>query len=154
MEEMIPDIRLILGVLGFPLLDPLIKKISAVRTEVHATEPSDGELSLLDREFVFTGPTFSARGRITDEGFVVLQGSIAAPEFKSGSEGYRRFREKLITEGALVEKEGRFEFVRDVATSSSSQAASVVAGGNRNGPGSWRSEGKTINELEAVLASL
>jgi len=149
MEEMIPDIRLILGVLGYPILDPVIAP-----SNTNAARPisTDVEESVLNREFVFSGPSFTARARITDEGFVILKGSSAAPEFRAGDVGYRMLRERLIEEGALKQSDGKLVFTRDVVTSSSSQAATIVAGGNRSGPGSWKSDGKSLAEIEHALS--
>jgi hypothetical protein len=148
MEEMIPDIRLILGVLGHPVLDPLL-----ALSKPKALEPAQSEeprsSQIIDREFAFSGPSFSAKGRVTDEGFVILKGSTAAPEFTVGTPGYARLRERLIENGDLAPINGTLTFGRDVATNSSSAAASIVAGGNRSGPGSWKSNGRSLGELEA-----
>lgn len=152
MEEMIPDIRLILGVLGYRILDPLISGATKAKPQEDAGV-GDGPASILEREFVFSGPNFSAKGRVTDEGFVILKDSSAALEFRAGSAGYRQLREKLIEDGVLKPGDGQLIFTRDVFASSSSQAASIVAGGNRSGPGSWRSNGKSLSELEHALAS-
>jgi hypothetical protein len=148
MEEMIPDIRLILGVLGHRIFEPVVPAAASPDAEV----ARNGPRSTLDREFVFSGPSFSARARVTDEGFVILKESSAASEFGVGSAGYRQLRERLIEEGALKPANGCLVFTRDVVTTSSSQAASIVAGGNRSGPGSWKSGGKTLSELEEELS--
>ena len=87
--------------------------------------------------------------RVTDEGFLILKGSSAAPEFKVGNPGYEKIRNRLQEEGALLLAGDRLVFAKDVYANSSSQAASIVAGGNRSGPGSWRLENKPLSELES-----
>lgn len=149
MEEMLPDIRLVLGALGHPLLEPLTP--SSVRVGL---QPEGGNVPLIQREFSFTGPSFSAKGRITDEGFVILDGSTAARHTGAITAGYRELRDRLVAEKIIeVADDKQFKFVRDFLTTSSSQAASIVAGGNRSGPGSWKSGGKFLYELESEAVS-
>jgi hypothetical protein len=146
MEEILPDIRLILGVLGHPVLEPL--EASSQRSEVLTLSPA--ESSLIGREFVFSGPSFEARGQVTDEGFLIKKGSTAAVEFRIGNPGYDTIRKKLMVEGTLVPENGRLVFTKDFSASSSTQAASIVAGGNRSGPGMWKSGDKALGELESA----
>ncbi len=150
MEEIIPDIRLILGVLGHLILEPIdVLPVASPNATKSTAEPI-----LAGREFRFTGPAFDAKGRITDEGFLVMAGSTAAREFKAGNAGYERLREKLIQNGTLKVEADRLVFARDFPADSSSQAASVVAGGNRSGPGSWKNEGRTLGDLEAASVAI
>ena len=131
---------------GHPILEPIDIPMAA--------EGSSSVIQpLLRQEFSFTGPTFEARGRVTDEGFLILKGSTAAPDFKVGSSGYQRMREKLVEDGVLLPDSGRLVFTRDISANSSSQAASIVAGGNRSGPFSWKSNGKTLGDLESDAVS-
>lgn len=146
MEEIVHDIRLILGVLNHPVLEALDRRVPS---QADGKSPED-QTSLLEAEVKFSGPSFDAQARITDEGFIVLKGSTAAPEFKVGSLGYQKLRERLLEDGALVPDNGRLLFTRDFAANSSSQAASIVAGGNRSGPGSWRRGDKSLADLEAA----
>ncbi len=95
----------------------------------------------------------SPRKRLTDEGFLVLAGSTAAPEFKAGNPGYERLREKLLRNGTLRDEKERLVLTRDYLADSSTQAASVIAGGNRSEPGSWKSGGKFLGELESAAVA-
>ena len=156
MEEMLPDIRLILGVLGHPILEPLVAPAVSTTDRTQGTDPPpvlSDSIAILAREFTFTGPSFEARGRVTDEGFLVLKGSTAAREFTVGNAGYQRLREKLIQDGSLAVENGHLTFTKDLSSNSSSQAASIMAGGNRSGPGSWKSDGKMLGELETDAVS-
>lgn len=150
MEEIIPDIRLILGVLGHLVFEPL---------DAVAAKPADLEVNLssntlIGRLFTFTGPSFDATGRVTDEGFVILKGSTASPKFTTGNPGYERLRNRLIESNVLQAAGDHYIFTRDYSADSSTQAAAVVAGGNRSGPQSWKSDGRTLQELEATTVGI
>ena len=67
----------------------------------------------------------------------------------SFSAGYRVLREQLISEGKLVvDGEDCYRFATDVAFSSPSAAAAIVAGRSASGPTSWYlpETGKTYKE--------
>jgi len=148
MEQMLRDINLILGVLGHRILEPLPK--ATISTADEATSTIDGPL--LDREFSFSGRNFAAQGRLTDEGFLIFNGSTASvEETASRNPGLHLLREKLLNDGTLLKiNEKQFKFTRDYLANSSSQAASILAGQNRSGPASWISDSKTLRELEAA----
>jgi Domain of unknown function (DUF4357) len=146
MEEIIPDIRLILGVLGHLLFEPLDTQTTTIAA-VGSSEPAG---SLVGREFVFGTSSFEAKGRVTDEGFLIIKGSKAAPKFTVGNAGYDRLRQKLLQDGTLKAEGEHLIFTKDYSANSASQAASVVAGGNRSGPESWKSDGKSLGEIEAA----
>jgi Domain of unknown function (DUF4357) len=145
MEEIIPDIRLILGVLGHLVLEPIDTSAPTA-----ATADFEQVSSLVGREFVFSTSSFEANGRVTDEGFLITKGSTAAPRFTVGNPGYERLRQKLLQDGTLKSEGEHLIFTKDYSANSSSQAASVVAGGNRSGPDSWKSNGKSLGEMEAA----
>jgi hypothetical protein len=46
-----------------------------------------------------------------------------------------------------------YVFTKDYLVDGSTRAAAIVAGGNRSGPASWKSEGRTLGELEAAAVS-
>jgi hypothetical protein len=55
----------------------------------------------------------------------------------------------LIAEGTLAQKDGFYEFVRDVQFSSPSAAAAVIEGGSANGLVEWKTkDGVTLKELD------
>lgn len=94
-----------------------------------------------------------ARGRRTPDGFVVFRNSTAVLEDRPSAQRRHPFavtwRQKLIAEGVLVEKDGFLLFSKDAEFPSPSTAASVVHGGGANGLKEWRTkEGTTLRELD------
>jgi hypothetical protein len=153
MEEIIPDIRLISGVLGHLLFES-IEAQALIAAPVHSSEDThhQQEARLVGRVFSFSGPTYDATARFTDEGFLILKGSTAAPRFTAGNPGYERIRQRLVEEGILQNQNDRLLFTQDFTANSSSQAAAIVAGGNRSGPAVWTSSGRTLGELESSIS--
>ena len=93
----------------------------------------------------------NATGRPTSEGFVVFAGSRVAKGLRdSAPVGVRANREKhrevLTPDGVLTS---------DALFSSSSAAASFIAGGSMSGPASWKgSDGRSLGEHEARTSAL
>lgn len=84
---------------------------------------------------------------------VVAAGSLAKKELADSISGsFRRHQRKLVEEDLLVDSdyEGFYEFAGDVTFSSSSTAASLVAGGNQNGRIRWKTADSET--LEQVLS--
>jgi hypothetical protein len=92
------------------------------------------------------------RGRRTPDGFVVLRGSTAVMQQRNSATRYPyllTLRNQLIDSGALVPKDGFYEFTRDAEFSSPSAAAAVIEGGSANGLIEWRTEdGKVLKDLD------
>ena len=110
------------------------------------SEPQSSNPSSEDREgvFVFTTAGASARARETDDGFVVLPGSTARRTPSSTfPAGYLALRDQLIADGRLVDgpTSDLFTFSTDVAFTSPSAAASIVAARSASGPREWKLEG-------------
>lgn len=74
--------------------------------------------------------------------FIVLKGSTAVDDFGLGpsflerpeNEGRRKFRKKLLQEGKLIKQGNKLLFTEDVQFNSPSQAATIIAGSNQDGP--------------------
>jgi hypothetical protein len=84
-----------------------------------------------------------------DGQFVVQKGSTARREMSKSWDTYVPVREALISQRKLVPKDDQFfEFIEDTEFSSPSAAATIIAGGNRNGRTSWKLEstGQTYAE--------
>lgn len=84
-----------------------------------------------------------ARAHIYPSRTVVLRGSTVVGigrESKSSTDATRRIRALLVQRGALTPDGDLLRFPRDVEFTSSSQAASVIAGNPRSGPQTWRRE--------------
>lgn len=137
MEVFLEKIHQLLPVLGVDAFVP-IKAQSGGRKK-------QGELTCTIKGLV-------AKGRLTPNGLVVLEGSQAVLQERPSAKKYSwsmGLRDKLKEEGALVERDGHLAFARDVEFSSPSAAANVIHGGQTNGLVVWKNaEGKSLKELE------
>ena len=149
MEELLEDIRLFLGTLGYPILEPLIK--SAVTQASSA--PAAVETNTLE-ELTFKVHGLVAKGVQTDEGFVIKKGSTASmTNTDSLSNKLVKIKEQLILDGRLVADATCLRLMEDFLMSSSSYAAALIAGTSRSGPQSWfDSSGKSLKDLEECAA--
>jgi hypothetical protein len=60
-------------------------------------------------------------------------------------------RNNLIEEGALVEKDGAYVFVKDIEFTSPSSAAATIHGGSANGLTAWvNKDGVQLKQLQNV----
>jgi hypothetical protein len=140
MEVYLSRIRQVLPVLGSDLLSPI----------AGSAKPTKAQPTLVCKI-----KNAIARGRRTEEGFVVFKDSTAVLTLRPSAESQHPFvvalRKKLVQVGTLVEKDGLYAFTQDAEFSSPSAAAAVVHGGGANGLTAWRDEnGKSIKELEEV----
>ncbi len=152
MEEFIGQARGLIGVLGHRILEPLAqKKIveNLPREEEQQIEETDKD-TLSGTRLYLAIKNITAEAVLTDEGIVVLTGSIAAKEaMDSLSVGYRKLRESLIDQNVLSDKGEYFEFTKDQLFSNPSPAAAIVVGYSINGRRNWKDEnGKTLAKLE------
>jgi len=126
-------IRILLSTLGYPVYDRVSKD-----------QVPDKEILIL------TGRKIRAEGDLIDDGFVVFKGSQAKLKTVPSCPDYLiSFRNKLVEEGVLIEKESEFEFTEDYVFSSPSTAGSIVLGRSTNGWQMWKNQsGKTLDELK------
>ena len=134
-DKFLEKISLILGVLGFPIFQP-VAKIQEAKEIYH----------------IKTGYAV-AQGNLLDNGeFVVYKDSIAqvreTPSFEGSS--YQTLRRKLETDRVLERlDEDRMKFTKDYIFSKPSAAANVVAGRYVNGWTTWKDEtGRTLDEVK------
>ena len=137
MEVFLSRIRQLLPVLGSDLLIPV--------AQPSAKQQSGGVLFCRMKGA-------EGRGHRTPDGFVVLKGSTAVLKERQSAKklpSVVALRTQLIADGTLVEKNGFYEFNKDVAFSSPSAAASVIEGGSANGLIEWRTkDGRVLKELD------
>jgi hypothetical protein len=125
---------ILLATLGFPLFDSLAQGVSK------------GE-----EIFYCTAAGADGRGLLTDEGFVVLKGSVGrlanVPSIQGTSD--ERFRAKLI-EGGVMRVDGeKVVFERDHLFGSPSMAAVALLGRSANGWESWKAkDGRTLDQVK------
>lgn len=96
----------------------------------------------------------TASGYLTPNGIVVLKGSQAVLEERASAQKWPSVlvqRNKLIEDGALLEKDGAYIFTKDVEFTSPSSAAATIHGGSANGLTAWVNEdGVQLKQLQNV----
>ena len=158
MDEFMENMRLVLGALGYKVLEPISTsgQKDESKKQGYETTPRDYAQTsdLLDTRLYFKGRDFEAEGYMTDEGFVVSSGSVMSREAASSlSDNYSQKRKNLISDEFVADEEGEFTFSKDYLFSSSSYAASVVSGSTRSGPASWKDkDGNSLSDLESKVS--
>ncbi len=135
MEEFIEYIKMLVNTLGHKVFD-----------EKREFKPKQKQETF----FIRSARGANGQGEPTSDGFVVFKNSKAAGTIvNSMTPSFIIFRQKLITEGVLIDKGEYFEFSDDYIFSSPSTAAVIVMGRNANGLTEWKNkEGKTLKEFE------
>lgn len=151
MEEFLENIRLLIGTLGYKIVEPIVPSGSASSEDGGLPSVVDDPHAII--EYRFKGRGFDANGLKTDEGFVVLKGSMAklteAKSLKKGNQEQRKYMRYHT-----VETEDGYLFKSNVLFNSPSQAASVVAGAERNGWDVWKGVGgKSLRQREDEMAA-
>lgn len=83
-----------------------------------------------------------ASAQYSGNSFIVLKGSAAVGDdglgesflYRNENEGRRKLRAKLLQEGKLIISGHNLTFTEDVKFNSPSQAATIIAGSNQDGP--------------------
>lgn len=148
MEEFLEPVRILLGSLGYPFLQPV-------------SAGSGGGISsgsgIVGRRLRFSPAkrVINAEGAVTDEGFVVFAGAIGDAKTRAHlGKAYREQRAELLAEGIAVLDGDTIRLVADVLFTSPSAAAAVLAGGAYNGREAWKdASGATLKDLEEALAT-
>jgi hypothetical protein len=151
MESFLEQMRLLLGVLGHRVLEPLASQPISPRPQ--PTAGSVPSAHSPDGVFTYSGKGLQANALLTSEGVVVLANSRAvAVATDSISGGYRKLREQLIQQGILVPDGEALRFTQDTLFSSPSAAAVVVVGYPINGREAWKdSQGRSIADIEGQI---
>jgi predicted GIY-YIG superfamily endonuclease len=89
-------------------------------------------------------------GKTTSEGFVVYKNSqVADPVTNSYPKSMQKLRDVLISDGVIVNEQGKLVLSRDYLFSSSSSAAMIIMGRSANGLIEWKlKSGKTLQDFE------
>jgi len=128
--------QVLLACLGYPLFDSVTQPFSSVNS---------------DEVYFCTGSGTNGRGLYTQEGFVVLKGSVGRSQNVPSLEGepYARMRERLLQSGVMKEELGTVIFQKDHIFSNPSPAFAALAGRTGNGWKEWKNkDGKTLNDLK------
>ena len=139
--EILSNSEMIIGTLGHKLFIPTLNK-DALEEEV----VEDKDLLFLSRKIRKSNLQIEAKCKRTNEGFVVLKGSmISLDDLKTMPKLIKKLRDqliasKIIKNGILMENQ---LFI------SASYAAAFVLGTNANGLTHWKTkDGQTLKELE------
>jgi hypothetical protein len=152
MEEFIINIRMVLGVFGHTILEPMLKQKNIDSSNLQVRSDNSPDYIDID-ELTFSVNNIFARGVVTDEGFVLKKGSQLSKNNTDSIPGkLLTIRSRLLQDGALKEDVDKLIAVEDILLSSSSYAAAIVAGTSRSGPQSWKAaDGKTLKQKEDLL---
>ena len=132
-ENYLENVKLLLPALGYNYL----KEASQETGQVYYCEAPNNNVR--------------AKGKLTNEGFVVLKGSLVnKKEAESFSQdGTKRLRKQLIQNDILKDNGKSYKLTKEQLFSSPSAAAGFVLGRNANGWTEWQTEdGRTLDEIE------
>lgn len=148
MEEFISNLRMVLGTLGYSILEQILRQTSPA--EVASKPDSQSSYRNLLSNLYFTVNNLKAQGAVTDEGFVLKKGSQLARTNGDSMPGKLvNIKEKLLEEAVLVVEENYLVASEDILFNSSSYAAAIVAGTSRSGPKGWKTlQGISIKQIE------
>jgi len=135
MEEFLENLKLLLSALGYPILQ-----------EVVAKEQKDAS----DPVFICKGKDALATGRMTNDGFVVYQGSTATTNISNAVvDRNNKIIEKLLLNKYLEKRDdGLYIFVKDYVFNSPSAASDIILGNSTSGWKKWKT--KDDRTLEKV----
>ena len=134
MEEFVDNVKVLINVLGYKVLEPLVQTDSA-------------ETQTDDEVLYISSGSANASGKVTTEGFVVFAGAVINQKtsVKSLSTGMQKLRQKLIDS----EKVQEWVTKEDILFSSSSAAADFIMGYSVSGPQTWKTkDGRTLKDIE------
>jgi hypothetical protein len=148
MEEFISNLRILLGVVGYKVLERLTKGISIPTTSEKIDEPNSSEPATL--ELLLKVKSINAKSYLTNEGIVVLTSSLASKTVQNSlADGSKKLREQLIEKDILKQTDTGYVFTKDYLFKSPSQAAAIIVGYSISGPKSWKNQdGKSLKEIE------
>ena len=140
MEEFIENVKILLGALGFKVLEPLDKPDKSKNDTSGKGQTEEIRLHL-ERTIKDVGK-IEADGIRTSEGFVVLKESHISPvDDNTISIALKEQRKKASIESGILKE--------DVLLSSPSYAAMFVIGKSANGLTSWKtSDGRSLKDIE------
>jgi len=128
--------QVLLATLGYPLFDPVAK--------------GAGD-SKADEVFICKAGGTNGLGLYTQEGFVILKGSVGRRENVPSIQGTssERFRLKLVESGVIREDGDTIVFTKDHLFHSPSMAAMALLGRSANGWVEWKTkDGKTLDSVK------
>ncbi len=139
--EILSNSEMIIGTLGHKLFIPTLEKDTVDDAVI-----ADEELLFLSRKIRKSNLQIEAKCKRTNEGFVVLKGSmISLEDLKTMPKLIKELRVQLINSGII--KDGILK--ENQLFTSASYAAAFVLGTNANGLTHWKTkDGQILKELE------
>lgn len=155
MNELIEDIRLVLGTLGYPILEPLVQTKSVLAASSSGDTVVSSASTSSTSDLTFKVHNLVAHGTQTDEGFVLKKDSmVSKSDSDSAARRIVKLKAQLISDGRLLDKEKYLLLAEDLLMSSPTYAAVLVAGTARSGPQSWfASDGRSLKDIEDAAAA-
>ncbi len=149
------DLLPVLGVEVFEIIEDVGPPADAASDHKHETQDAGPEIAARPRLFLRTVLT-DAEGRDDPRGFVVLEGATARRQENVMHAGYQQLRRRLIEDGTLsAHGAEQYRLTRNYLFDSPSAAASVLAGGSKNGRTEWKDrDGRPLRELEEQAVKL
>lgn len=136
MEDFLEDLEILLGNLGFPFLQEYNQKDAKKNNNMNYFLQTKGS---------------KAEGLLTQEGFLVLEGSMWPKEITLSwkKRWINEKREDLINKWIIREEGNEIIFLKDYLFTSPSTWATFIAGNPLNGRIVWKNkDGKTLDEIE------
>jgi hypothetical protein len=126
-------IRVLLSTLGYPVFDAVNKD------------------TVKSKDLLFINfKSIKAEGDFIDDGFIVFKGSEARIDSAASFRVTQlELKQRLLSEGILIEKDVKLIFQEDYIFSSPSAASDMIKGNSSNGWIEWKNKaGKTLDELK------
>ncbi|MDU5201171.1 GIY-YIG nuclease family protein [Finegoldia magna] len=144
LEDFVEYSKMVLGVLGYKIFVPIVKK--DVDGEMNPNNQEDELILYLSRKNRKSGKITEARCKRTNEGFVVLKGSmIEETDAMSIPHSIKELREKIKKNNEITNS----ILTKDYLFNSPSYAAAFILGMQTNGRIDWKTEdGITLKDLE------
>jgi hypothetical protein len=165
MESYLENALMLLPLVGVnvfeaPAAAPAAAVPAAAATPVSATPAaaatssgsSSGSLPNAAATYFLSSAGVQAEALDDASGFTVQAGALAVAKTGVLDKGYAQLRADLQSQGVLVpEPGGHLRLTKSYRFDSPSAAASVLAGGNRNGRTAWRDQkGRTLKENQQL----
>lgn len=148
MEEFISNLKILLGTVGYKVLELIAKGVSNSPVIEKTEELDSPDPDIIELLLAVKG--VNAKSYLTNEGLVVLTSSQVSKSVKESlSGGYKKLREQLIENGVLTESNTGYTFTKNQLFKSPSQAAAIIVGYAINGRHHWKTQdGISLKNIE------
>jgi hypothetical protein len=138
LEEFIDYARIVMGTLGHKVFEPLLQ-IAA------PTSPTENANTNDERIFFIKKNNANAKGKLTNEGIVILAGSVIRKDIVPSCPKYA----KTVRDENKENIDANSTLLKDILFKTPSGASCFVLGASTNGNIEWKTEdGKTLKEVE------